>query len=76
MCVVNVSPVHTVDLNELTLRGLSSSGQKCIKNINDFDNKCIETFLGDIFNKITDNQKKCIILVDEVDVQSILQYHE
>ena len=32
-CVVNVCPVHAVDLNSLTLRGLSLD-KKCIKKTN------------------------------------------
>ena len=32
VCVVSVCPVHAVDVNSLTLRGLSSSlDKKCIK---------------------------------------------
>ena len=31
VCVVNVCPVHAVDLNSLTLRVVILPGQKCIK---------------------------------------------
>ena len=32
-------------------------------------------FLGDIFSKLSDNQKKCIIIVDEIYIKISLQYH-